>query len=365
MKLAGRLRQSGLGPIGLDAGSRALKAVQARPAGSGRWRIEAAASIPRAEPGAPLSARELERLLGVLDRRGFVGTEFALAAPPEAVLSSALELPARSSGVPIEQIARTELARTHQRDPTSFEMAYWDVPAPARAGEGTHVMAVGCPHEGVESVLKVFDEVGLDVSSVDVRPCALARACVPLFRPAPAMTAILELGWTRGRLVLVYQGVVVYERTMEECAVGALHAVVRAQLDAGPDLVDHLLGTIAPPTPATLRRRADEGLGRAGRAVSAFVDGLVRELALSLGYIAGRYPAPGGAVEQLLLVGGGASLPGLAPSLTQRLNLEVKTVAPADLAQTSQDLLGSCSSPALVTALGLAQRRRGDGGEPR
>lgn len=363
MNLTSRLRQSGLGPIGLDVGPRTLKAVQARPAGNGCWRIEAAALVPRAEPGVPLSARELERFLGVLDRRGFTGVEFAIAAPPEAVLSGALELPARSAGVPIEQIARAELARTHQRDPMSFEMAFWDVPAPSRAGDGTHVMAVGCPHEGAEAVLKVFDSVGLDVSSVDVRPCCLARACVPLAHPAPAMTAILELGWTRGLLVLMHQGVVVYERTMEESALEALHAAVRTQLDAGPDIADYLLGTTEPPPAPAPRRRAGEGLGRAARLVSAFVDGLARELSLSLGYIAGRYPTPGGAVEQLLLVGGGATLPGLAPCLTQRLNLEARPVTPADLALVPPDLLAACSSPALVTALGLAQRRRGGGGD--
>lgn len=365
MKLSGRLRISACGPIGLDVGSRAIKAVQAAPAGDGTWRLEAAVSVPRAEPGAPLSERELERLLGVLDRHGFVGTEFAIASPPEALMSAALELPPRSPGVPIEQIARLELARSHRRDPASFEMAVWDVPIPSRAGEGTHLMAVACPHEGVEAVLTVFDALGMDVSSVDVRPCALARACSPLAGAAPGMTAILELGWSRGLLVLLYQNVVVYERTMEEGAVGALHAKVRDLLGADPDVVDYVLGVIAPRTPPSERRRVGEVPGRAGRLVSAFVEGLVRELSLSLGYISGRYPATAGggrgAVDRLLLAGGGALMPGLASRLADGLNVEARVITAADLAAAPDEILPECSSPALVAALGLAQRRRGGG----
>ena len=119
------------GPIGLDIGARQVKAVQLASVGRDGRRVLAAASFPRATPNQPRDADEAARVAEVLDRQGFVGRTVVVGLGPAQLMSSMLELPARAPGVPIEQIARMELARVHGRDAAGFEFAQWEVPSPA------------------------------------------------------------------------------------------------------------------------------------------------------------------------------------------------------------------------------------------
>ena len=213
-------------PIGLDVGSRLIKAVQLEPApaGSGArgMRVAAAVVVPRAVlmppeprrvandvPGAdrakPLgsgssvpSAQELAGLPEVLERAGFSGRRVVLAAPSGGLMTSVLELPARAGAAPARQIARMELARAHRCTPDAFEMGYWDLP-PTGAGitmgsaraltRGSSIMAVGLPHTQANALLDAFGAAGLYVSAIDVGPCALARACEPLLTGGAAAVA--------------------------------------------------------------------------------------------------------------------------------------------------------------------------------
>ena len=147
LKLMSKLpRLNRPGPIGVDVGSRHVKAVQLAPRGEG-WRVLAAASFPRAAAKQPFDANDAGRLCDVLDRQGFTGRDVVVGLSQDRLLTSMLELPPSAPGVPIEQIARMELARVHQRDASSFEFAQWEVPPPARAPRSMHVMAVACAHE--------------------------------------------------------------------------------------------------------------------------------------------------------------------------------------------------------------------------
>jgi Tfp pilus assembly PilM family ATPase len=60
-------------------------------------------------------------------------------------------------------------------------------------------------------------------------------------------------------------------------------------------------------------------------------------------------------VKRLLLIGGGAGVPGLAPYFEARLGLEVKRAAPSDLMDTPPELAAKAANPALTGAVGLAQ----------
>src|SRR5688500_18704538 len=122
-------------PIGLDLGARRVKAVQLEPSAdvASGWRVAAATCVNRAAPGTPFTADEVARVGDTLDRLGFMGTRVALAAPVDKLISAMLELP-KSGQIPLEQIARVEIARTNKIPPESFEMGCWELPVPARAG---------------------------------------------------------------------------------------------------------------------------------------------------------------------------------------------------------------------------------------
>ena len=60
-------------------------------------------------------------------------------------------------------------------------------------------------------------------------------------------------------------------------------------------------------------------------------------------------------VTKLLLMGAGASVPGLREHMTKELSLETSPVAPRDLTECPPALLEACASPEMTPALGLAQ----------
>jgi Tfp pilus assembly PilM family ATPase len=83
----------------------------------------------------------------------------------------------------------------------------------------------------------------------------------------------------------------------------------------------------------------------------------VQELKVSLTYAQHQYHET--AVSRLLLVGGGACIPGVAAHLSKTLGVESRTAAPADTAVPAPAVAGVCTSPALMLAMGLAQHPDG------
>ena len=121
------------GYIGLDIGSRHIKAVQVA-RGKSQPRIEAAAVIPFVSPEPALDADCVRRLRDVLARQGFRGNQVVIVAPANKLHVEMLDLPPRHSGAPVDQLARAEMMRLGKLEANAFEMATWDLPA-ARAAE--------------------------------------------------------------------------------------------------------------------------------------------------------------------------------------------------------------------------------------
>jgi Tfp pilus assembly PilM family ATPase len=349
-------------PIGLDLGARRVKAVQLEPstASASGWRVAAAASVNRVTPGKPVTPEEVARIADTLDRLAFTGNRVVVAAPSDKLMSSMLELP-KAGQIPLEQIARIELARSSKVAPESFEMGCWELPVPARAGKSVSVMAVGYPHAEATQLLDLVESAGLDVVAVDVRSCAFARACAGTVTPPPAITALLDLGWGAASLVLVYAGTVVYVRALSESGMSRVSEALSKRLRLEPELTDYILGDVGLREAASV---GDQGIetgadnrpalpSDARSLLSNYADAIVRELLVSFSYVARQYTDS--SVTRLLLLGTGASVPGLGEHLAKELSIETKAVSPADLAECPPALLEVCSSPEMIPAFGLAQ----------
>ena len=333
------------GPIGLDIGARQVKAVQLASVGRDGRRVSAAASFPRAKPNQPLGADEAARVAEVLDRQGFVGRTVVVGLGAAQLMSSMLELPARAPGVPIEQIARMELARVHGRDADGIEFAQWEVPAPARAAQSTHVMALACAHEPASALLDALEAQGLAVRAIDAEACAIVRACEPLLVAWGGMNAVLDLGHGAARLLIVFRDAIVYSRAIDDAGMGRLIASLQRQLAVDEDTVAQLLA----------EGFFDAGAGEESRGIiNAHFDALLKEVHVAFAYATQQYSVP--AVTGLLLVGGGAEMPGIAERLGGALSRPVRVASPAGLI----DVTGAprvAGSASLTAALGLATYR--------
>jgi Tfp pilus assembly PilM family ATPase len=357
-------------PIGIDVGRRAVKAVQLeRVSGAAAsstshdltgWRVAAAAVLPRAESatGETPSAAEVRQLADALERKSFAGADVVLAAP-EGLLCSVLELPPLSAGAPVGQIARIELARTHKCAPDSFEMGYWELPTLARAQKATSVMAVALPHAVCDPLIDRFDQERLNVCGVDVRSCAVARACAGLGGDA-GFNAVVDIGARSAELVLLFQGAVIYTRSLAEAGMDPLRDAIAARLKLEREVAEFLLsrvGLAEQPGGGTVAVESEDAAdtempSEARTMITGHFDGIAQELAASFSYAVHQYRDA--AVSRLLMVGGGAAVPGAAAYLTRATGIEAVVASPAALCAFDPALAELCPSPALTAALGLA-----------
>jgi type IV pilus assembly protein PilM len=340
---------SRFGPIGLDLGSKKVRAVQLRWSRTGAA-ISAASCIARQSAEGPISDAEARRIVSTLWRQGFAGTNVVIGVPVDRVVSGVLELPSRSSGAPLEAIARQELARSIKCDAAKLEVAWWELPATARASEGMHAIAVGCRHEDSLPLLGAIEKAGLNPVAIDVPSVALTRAVAPLAGPPPELTAVLEMGQSAAQLMILHGRVLVYERIMRELGGEQLSRSLRQEMGIEENLTEFVLRKIG----CGPEHVNDEGMEQAEEVrtlVGAYAESVASELRASMSYAQRRFDGP---VTRMLATGEGAEVPGLIERIGQRAGIESRAVRADQLIASSTvgdtDMAGTCG----VRALGLA-----------
>jgi hypothetical protein len=339
--------RNGLGPIGLDAGERTVCATQVRWE-TGQARLHALVVLPRIKPGTPLDADEMRRLCGVLRRQGFGGRRIVAGLPDDKLMVNTFEQ--AGSGPPPEVVARVELARHAGCAPTHLETACWTLPASAsRAKQGAHVLAIGCLHADADAVLDIIESPGLRADALEPRALALVRACGPVLAARPGIAAAVDLGWEAVTAAVLYQGTIVYQRSIPELGVSALARAVMTATGVDAQAAAHLL-----------RRSARGGSGHSAADVSRLIGEhavkVSQELGRALSYASHWYAEP--QIGLVALAGEGAAGPEVEAVLARELGTEVRTVTPRDLAGEIGPHDAS-TNPAAVVALGLAMREVG------
>ncbi len=332
-------------PIGVDIGRRHIKAAQMT-----HGRLWAWTCLNRTGDPGTLDPQDVRRLAQAIRCGPFRGRSVVLDVGPEKLLTGILELPPRSSGAPVDQLAMSELARRHGADVRSMEMSCWDLPSPARAANRTYVMAVACAHADAEGLLDVVEGAGLNVLAVETHATAAARACGRLLEDLSGTGAILDVGWASSQLVMMHQGVVVYQRNLAKCGVDSLAKALAQDPRVEAALVE---GVLAGEGIESRLAGGKEGLAPA---ISSYLEAIVAELRIPLSYLANQYPDA--AVKRLLLIGGGARIQGLGSFLNQSLALDVRIVKAGDLGACDAQAEGSGGGPSLAVAVGLAQYSR-------
>jgi Tfp pilus assembly PilM family ATPase len=344
--------------IGVAVDSRCLKAVQLLGASAGRRsarasasaaRLAAAIRLPRVAVGDTVSRAEVAELCGAMARQGFAGTRIVLGVPETKIVTGILELPPRASGAPLADIARLELASMNGYDAAQAETVSWDLPPSPRLKNATQAMAVSCRHADAEALIEVFEGAGLQVVALDSPVHALVRACRPRVSPT-GLTGILELEWDSAVLILLLRGVVIYRWSMAEASVRHLVKALGAGLSLDEAVAEPLLADVGLVPPADVDAALAEAVAAS---IRKHLDRVVESIASPLQYAGQQYP--GTSVDNLLVVGGGAAIPGVAGYLQSRVAGQVKVIGPADLLTCPPALAEKSHDPALVGAVGLAQ----------
>jgi Tfp pilus assembly PilM family ATPase len=347
-------RKRASSPIGLDIGQRTLAAAQLAPTHRG-WRLQAAAILDRRADAPPvLEPREAFRIAQVLQRQGFTGRDVVAAVPEQRLAASMLELPPRSSGAPLSQLARMEMSRAHRLNAADFEMACWDVPGPARAAEGTHMMAVACRHNDADELIDGIESAGLRLLALDVRSWAIARACRPVLENDGSVAAILDLTDSAAILTIVNRSAPAYERLLTEGSLQHLRTTIRERLGIDAELADHIFGGLRLDPDGSDR---GPGAGDAAAILAEHLDNLAAELRTALTYAEHRFDAD---IPRVHIQGAGAAISGIEPRLTSLLGTSARALRPADVLEISAPAApAAAGSSALLVAIGLAMHGGG------
>lgn len=333
----------GARPIGLDIGSRVIKAAQLDAAGS---RLLAAARIPRPETNGPnLSPEEADLLAGALERLGFVGRDVIVAMHPSRVLSAVLDLPPASSGAPVSDIARAELARIQKLDADSLDVGMWELPAGGRPkpGEAPPTLVVACKREETEGMLTPLDRVGLTCVRVDVAAPTIVRALAAA-RPHDA-SVVLDIGASASTALVLLGRTPIFERRVPDAGLSSLFRQFAESFGLDNEAIAHIVEMIGCTPP-------DQSHGGAAAAelVEAHAGLIVRELRTSLAYVAHRYPDL--AIGEIQVIGGGASIPGLTDRIAAESHIPARAAGWTDLGVAPSNRAEAPAHLALAVGLG-------------
>ena len=321
------------GVIGLDIGSVAIKFV----ALDEGHRVGAHGIVPRLAHGGEVSLEEACRIRSILERRGIESTRIAMGAPATMATSAVLELPPRSSGAPIDDLGRMEIARIMRAEPDAVEFVCWEIPFAARASSGTTVMGVGCISDRAAELVGTFADAGLTVESIEPECVAVARAASAWCEAESCVT--IDLGASSGRVCVVVRGMVAMERDLGE--LGVLDRLARASGESGLSVaaLRRMIGHRPEGEATTPRSTVSDTLA------SEIAEDAVRAVRESVAYVHGR--ASDTAVERVCLCGWGAEIPGLAGKIRAELGVQTMAIGP-------ECAIGERGSPVFALAAGLA-----------
>jgi Tfp pilus assembly PilM family ATPase len=209
-------------------------------------------------------------------------------------------------------------------------------------------MAVRCPAAAADGYLDLVEGEALNVVGLDTPTSAAARACLPLAAAAPALTAILDIGWRATVLVILNRGVVAYERAIADAGLRRLLADMAGVTDGDAEAARYLAWDVGFLTESA----TGEAFGADGRDVlREHFTRVVGELRMAFQYIVRQ--SADAAVDTLLLIGGGAAIPGIAAHLREVLAVQVRPVAGSELVAFPPAMSGRLG-PDAVLAVGLA-----------
>lgn len=346
-------------PIGIDVTTRCIRAAQLVRRGRGPWKLHAAITVPRENAPTdsnwtPPTEAEHERLVGVLQRRAFEGSDVVLAVPADRMIEAVIELPPRSSGAPLTELAATELGRVHKIEAGTLQVAYWEVPPPARsAGNAVEYMVAGCTEQAALELIDPFERVGLIVRALEVRALSLQRACASTLGAKGTIDAILCLGWNHTTLLFVVDGIVTFQRTLDGVDGKSLSVGAAQKLRVAPSSVIAMIlrnaeCSIASGTPS--RREMEREITGS---IVAHVEDIANQFNLSCSYIARRYPDR--AVASVIVAGEFGALPGLAERL-EKSNLKSRRFCVSDAVDVGDVCDPASIGTEFTATLGLAMR---------
>mgnify|MGYP000176879474 CR=1 FL=1 len=376
--------------LGLDIGSHAIKAACVEHRRNG-WRLLGVGAVPT--PRDAVTAGMIQDHAAVAEAVESLIRQYRL--PPAEAVAAVGGSSVSVRAVRIPEIPLPALRRSIRFEAAKFLPSVEDSAIEfAVLGRGgtppqMEVLLVAAPQALVDSRVQVIRDVGLEPAAIDIEAFALLRVLEALhLLPGPNQgLAIANIGATFTDLNIVVESEVAVTRSIPIGGKSLTHAIMSqlnvTELEAEQLKSRIVLGRPTPPaawagvvTPSesvpegTEEEESepaveeewlpDEMLQSLRQAAQPLLDEIVRELRRSVNFFQSQTAEAGHtvAVEQLLLAGGTAHLPGIAEYMGDRLGMDVRILDPFAIRNFAADGVVTSAvrerASELAVAIGLA-----------
>lgn len=333
--------------FGFDLGSSTAKMIQLRPAGK-NWRVlgYGYANFPADAivEGIIVDPQEIALALAPLLKQMSFGhitaDRVAVGLPVARIFTRVLELP-QMNAADLDAAVRLE---AEQYIPVPLPDLYIDFEVIEQQKEHQEVLMVAAPRAIVDSYMKLFELMNLQVSAVESSLMAVTRALVGTL-PAGKPTLVADIG--AGSIDLTVHDKVI--RLTDTIAIG------------GDSLTYQLVNDLAITREQASEIKLKFGLGPSGlqskieASLAKPLATIVSEMKRVLKYYQDR-TSDKRQVEAIILAGGSASMPGLVEYLSKALGVPVTTADPwQGLDCKHIQAVGKDEAPMYTTAIGLAR----------
>lgn len=333
--------------IGLDVGSRAVKAIELTWNGS-----STSPPVITAFGYAELPSVEAvpETVLRVLRENNFHSRRVATSVSGKAVIVRTVTM----GKMGVEDLRNAIRFEADKYIPFDVDEVVLDCQPGNGGGEirpdEMYVLFVACKRAVIDEQIRVLALAGLHPEIIDVDVFALGNAFETAVRPGAEagsrVSALVDVGASKTCVNLVQAGASLFTR---EIHTGG---------DAFTSAIAHRL-SLEPAAAEALKRRPREDQERVRGAVTPAIEDLAQEIRLSFEYFVNQREL---AIDEVLLSGGGSRLVGLDDDLSRILERPTTAWDPTGdmpFAAGSVDVDGLREHlPELAVAVGLASRVR-------
>jgi type IV pilus assembly protein PilM len=338
--------------LGVDISATAIKVLQLESLAQG-YQVSAYASTPLAKgvvvngviEKLPAAVEALERCL---TRSGARVKNAALAMPTQSVTTRTLQMPADLSDQMMhEQIeADAHLHIPFPLDDVRFDFSKTGV---SKNKADVDVFLAAARREQVDGRINAIEAVGLNPTVVDIESLCVQRSIVQAARLMPKkgkglILAHLDIGASTTTLTVVQGDVILFLR---EQAFGGHQLTLDIAKQYGLSAED-----------AEIKKRlADLPADYAQRILKPYLQEAAQMAARSLQFFYSSTPF--GRVDQLLLAGGSAQLPGMVDAVTHKTQVPVVLFSPLEGYEVHSRVNRKqleIDAPGLSVVTGLAMR---------
>jgi type IV pilus assembly protein PilM len=303
--------------FGLDIGATSIKVMQLHHDGQhtsvtgyGVIRFPETAS----ENGVITDYESLAKALFELFSKGINGKittrRVAATIPAAHAYSRVMSLPANLSKKELEEAVRFE---AEQYIPHPIDDLYIDFSIGNITEENQEVLVVAVPKKIIDSYMRFFELVGLEVCTIETTISAAARLIAKTDRSATTPSILIDLG--SGSVDLS-----IYDKIL------VVNGTVPGGGDTLRELIKNRLG-VTDPEADTIKVKYGLGISKKQteirEALGPQLDQLIKEIRRVMRYYEERTEGKS-KIGQIITMGGGANMPGLADHLTNALRLPTR-----------------------------------------